>query len=183
MFSNQTGKLPHASSKGNNYQMIVHEIYGNSTWIDPMKNRTEGEMILSRRRALIIMKLQGISPKHQVLDNKISTAYKAETQATHMTYQLVPPNDHCRKISEKAIQTWKDHFVGVLTGTTSTLTMNLWCQSTPQAKRQLLLLRQSNVNPQIPGYAHIYGPHNYDAKPFVPIGMESLVHNKPCQRE
>ena len=77
MFSNQTGKLPHASSKGNNYQMIVHEIYGNSTWIDPMKNRTEGEMILARCCVLIRMKLQGIVPKHQVLDKEISAAYKA----------------------------------------------------------------------------------------------------------
>ena len=72
--------------------MIVHEMYGNSTWIEPMKNRTEGEMILSQRRALIRIKLQGIVPKHQVLDNKISAAYIAEIQATHITYHLVLPN-------------------------------------------------------------------------------------------
>jgi len=52
MFTDQTGKFPHSSSRGNNYQMIVHEIDGNSTWVEPMKNRTEGEMILARRRAL-----------------------------------------------------------------------------------------------------------------------------------
>ena len=28
-------------------------------------------------------------------------------------------------------------------------------------------------------YAHVYGQHDYNAKPFVPIGMESLVHDKP----
>ena len=37
MFSNQTVKLPHTSSKGKNYQMIFHEIDINSTWIEPMK--------------------------------------------------------------------------------------------------------------------------------------------------
>ena len=142
MFSNQTGKLPHASSKGNNYQMIVHEIYGNSTWIDPMKNWTKGETILARRHALIRMKLQGIVPKHQVLDNEISAAYKSEIQATHMTFQLVPPNDHSINVLEKATETWKYHFVGVLTGTASTLSMHFWCQSIPQAELQLLLLRQ-----------------------------------------
>ena len=52
MFTNQTGKFPHSSSRGNNYQMITHEIDGNSTWVEPMKNQTEGEMILARRRAL-----------------------------------------------------------------------------------------------------------------------------------
>ena len=78
MFTDQTGKFPQSSSRGNNYQMIIHEIDGNSTWVEPMKNRTKGEMILARRRALTRMKIQGIVPKHQVLDNEISVAYKAE---------------------------------------------------------------------------------------------------------
>ena len=163
--------------------MIVQKIDGNSNWIKQMKNITEGEMILARRRALARMKLQSIVPKHQVLDNKISAAYKAETQATHMTYQLVPPDDHRRKISEKATQTWKYHFVGVQTWNAATSPMHLLCQSIPQARRQLLTLRKSNMNPRISAYAHVYGSHNYDIEPFLPIGMESLVHDNPRQRK
>jgi len=47
MFNDQTGKFPHASSQGNNYQMIVHEIDDNSTWVEPMKNMMKEEMILA----------------------------------------------------------------------------------------------------------------------------------------
>ena len=65
--------------------MIFHEIDGNSTWIDQMKNITKGEIILAWRHAFVRMKLQDIVPKHQVLDNEISAGYKAEIQATHMT--------------------------------------------------------------------------------------------------
>ena len=129
------------------------------------------------------MKLSRIVPEHQVLDNKISAAYKAEVQSTHMTYQLIPPDDHHRNIAENSIQTWKDHFVGVLTGTESTFPMHLWCQSIPQAERQLLLLQQSNVNPRIYAYSHVYGLHNYNTKTFVPIGMSSIFHDKPRQRK
>ena len=182
MFSYQTGNFPHASSKGHNYQMIVHEIDGNSTWIKPMKNRTKGEMILAQRRALARMKLQGIVTKHQVLDNEISSAYKTEIQATHMTYKIVPPDDHNRNMTEKETQTCKDNFVGVLTGTASAFPMQLWCQSIPQAKRQIMLLQQSNVNPRIYAYSHVYGLHNYNTKTFVPIGMSSIFHDKPRQR-
>ena len=39
------------------------------------------------------------------------------------------------------------------------------------------------MNPQISAYTHVYGPQNYDAEPFVPIGMESLVHDNPRQRK
>ena len=100
--------------------MILHGIDSNSTWVEPMKNQTKGEMILARRRALAQMRIQGIVPTHQVLDNEISKAYKTEIQAMGMTYQLMPPDDHRRNIAEKAIQTWKDHFEGVLSGTSDT---------------------------------------------------------------
>ena len=74
--------------------MILHEIDGNSTCIEPTKKKIEGEMILDRRRELARMKHQGIFPKHQVLDYKISAAYRKEIWETHMTFQLVPPSDH-----------------------------------------------------------------------------------------
>ena len=96
-----------------------------------------------------------------------------------MSYQLVPPDDHRRNISEIEIQTWKNHFVGVLSGTAATSPLHLWCQIIPQANRQLLLLIQTNLNPKISSYTYVYGQHNYNAAPFVPIGMESLVHDKP----
>ena len=162
--------------------MIIHEIDGNSTWVDPMKNKTQGEIINARRRALLRMKLQGIVPMHQILDNETSQAFKDEIRNTGMTYQLVPPGDHRRNIAERDIQTWKNHFVSVLSGAASTFPLHLWCQSIPQSERQLILLGQSNVNPKILSYSHLYVHHDYNSAPFVPIGMESLVHDIPHRR-
>ncbi len=62
--------------------MILHDIDSNSTWVEAMKNRTEGEMILARWWALACMKVQGIMSVHQVLDNEVSMAYKAEIRET-----------------------------------------------------------------------------------------------------
>ena len=42
MYTDQTGKFPHRSSRGNRYQMIMHEIDGNSTWIELVKKRQRG---------------------------------------------------------------------------------------------------------------------------------------------
>ena len=109
IYTDQTGKFLHASSLGYNYQMIIHEIDGNSTWVEPMKNKSQGEMIRARRDALLRMEIQNIVPVCQILDNEISEAYKEEIQNTGLTYQLVPPDDHRRNIAERAIQTWKNH--------------------------------------------------------------------------
>ena len=35
------------------------------------------------------------------------------------------------------------------------------------------------MNPKISAYSHVCGLHNYNVAPFVPIGIETLVHNKP----
>ena len=140
-------------------------------------------MIRARGAVLFRMKLQHIFPLSQILDNEISTAYKEEIRHTGMTYQLVPPDDHRRNLAERAIRTWKNHFVRVLSGTSSTSPLHLWCRIIPQAERQLLLLSHSNVNTHISYYAHVYGQHDYSAEPFVPISTEYLVHDKPQRRQ
>ena len=94
MYTDETGKFPHLSIRVNNYQMIIHIIYGASTCVEVMKNRTEGEMIEARQRGLKIMRQQCITPAHQVLDNKISQTYKDEIRDSGMSYQLVPPDNH-----------------------------------------------------------------------------------------
>eukprot|EP00804_Cyclotella_cryptica_P001906 CCRYP_007349-RB/>CCRYP_007349-RB protein AED:0.31 eAED:0.31 QI:0/-1/0/1/-1/1/1/0/639 len=183
VYTDQTGKFPHLSSRGHRYQMILYHTDSNSIWVEPTKNRTEGELILAYTRALSRMRACGLSPKRQVLDNEASAAYKQAILDSGMTYQLVPPDDHRRNVAEKAIQTWKDHFVAVLSGTADKFPLHLWCQLIPHMERQLNLLRQSNANPRISAYAHLYGPHDYNASPFVPLGMEALVHDKPHRRK
>jgi hypothetical protein len=98
-----------------------------------------------------------------------------------MTFELVPSDDHRRNMAEKAIQTFKDHFVGVLSGCAPTFPLHLWCQLLPQVEWQLLLLvlRQSRLHPNLSAYAHVYGHHDYNRHPFIPLGMEALIHNKP----
>eukprot|EP00804_Cyclotella_cryptica_P025710 CCRYP_002911-RA/>CCRYP_002911-RA protein AED:0.42 eAED:0.42 QI:0/0/0/1/1/1/2/0/193 len=73
--------------------------------------------------------------------------------------------------------------VAVISGTADKFPLHLWCQLIPHMERQLNLLRQSNANPKISAYAHLYGPHDYNAAPFVPLGMEALVHDKPHRRK
>ena len=42
IYTYQIGKFPHILIQGNKYQMILQEIDGKSTWIEPIKKKTEG---------------------------------------------------------------------------------------------------------------------------------------------
>ena len=96
-----------------------------------------------------------------------------------MKFQLVPPNDHRQNIAEKAIQTFKDHFVAVLCGTDVKFPMQLWWRILRQAKNQLNLLRKSRVDPSTSTYAALYGEHNYDQNLWAPLGCAVEVHVTP----
>ena len=85
---------------------------------------------------------------------------------------------HGGRTRGRRLRFWGLFLIGVLSSTAASFPEHLWCQIIPQAKRQLLLLRQSTTNPKISAYAHVYGPHDYNVTSFVPVGMETLVHNK-----
>jgi hypothetical protein len=98
----------------------------------------------------------GIVPRHQILDNQILAAYKETICALGKTFELVPPNDHWHNMAGKAIQTFKDHFIGILSGC-ALFPLHLWCPFLPQVERQLLLLCQLWLHPNLSAYAHVYG--------------------------
>jgi hypothetical protein len=105
--------------------MVLHHVDSNSSWIEGLKNNSKRELILARRRALTRMDRRGITPRHQILDNQASDAYKKGIELTQMTYELVPPDDHRRNLAKKAIQIVKDHMVSVLNGCAPTMPMHL----------------------------------------------------------
>jgi hypothetical protein len=148
LYADQTGDFPHISSHGNRSNMLLHHVDSNSMWVEPLKNQKEPMLIAAQTRTLEQMRRQGIVPKHQILDNQCHGPMKqaikqkmlSDGSISKMTYELVPPEEHQWNTAEKSIQTFKEHFVGVLSGCAKTMPMHLWCQLLPQAERQLLLL-------------------------------------------
>ena len=62
------------------------------------------------------MRAAGLGIKKQVFDNECSAAMKAHIKANNMDYELVPPGQHRRNQAERAIQTFKAHFLSILAG-------------------------------------------------------------------
>ena len=62
MFSNQTGRFPITSFKGNQYVMVLFETIGNNILVEAMRNRTSGEMIRAYQVLIDRMKEKGIHP-------------------------------------------------------------------------------------------------------------------------
>ncbi len=90
----------------------------------------------------------GLSVDLQILDNKAILAYKeAITFKWNATFQLVPQDMHCCNWAERAICTFKDHFLAILAGVDSAFPPYLWDLLLLQAKLTLNLLCQATLNP------------------------------------
>ena len=77
VFSDQTGKFPTRSQRGNEYIIVLVDIYSNSILVKPLKSRKDPEMTRAYRAMMTRLKQAGIVPKKHVLDNEMSEAMKA----------------------------------------------------------------------------------------------------------
>jgi hypothetical protein len=151
--------------------------------VEPMKNRTSGEMIRAYQALINHLHAANIIPKQHILDNECSEEFKATIKGNNMTYQLVPPHDHHRNRAEKAIKIFKDHFAAVLCGADKEFPLTLWDLRLPQAKATLNMLQPSRMTPTISAYTYAWGQHDYNANPFAPLGCKVEAHLVPSIRE
>lgn len=183
IFSDQTGKYPTTSQRGNKYIMVLVEIDSNAILVEPMKSRNDSEMI--RAYDAIVQRLiqAGMQPRKHVLDNEISENMKQHIKTKYkFSLELVPPGCHRRNAAEVAIRNFKAHFLSVLAGTAESFPTNLWDRLLPQTEITLNLLRQSNATPTVSAYAHLSGPFDYNKMPLAPMGCEVQVHEKTDKR-
>jgi hypothetical protein len=89
---------------------------------------------------------------------------------------------HKWNLAERAIQTFKSHFIAILAGVDPTFTMNLWDHLVPQAVLTLNLLGQSNVATTMSAYQHVNGPFDYNKMPIVPLGCAVQMHKSTNRR-
>ena len=64
-----------------------------------------------------------INPEYTRLGNEASPAFQREINSNTIDFQLAPPEIHLRNAAERAIRTFKDHFVAGLCSTDPDFTM------------------------------------------------------------
>jgi hypothetical protein len=125
---------------------------------------------------------KGLRPLFQTMDNEASTALKTFLTAREMKFQLVPPRVHRQNAAERAIETFKNHFLAGICSADKPFPLHLWDSFIPRAVIMLNLLIQSRINPKLSAYAQLNGPFNFNRTPVAPPGARVIFHEKPQQR-
>ena len=105
-----TGRFPYCSSRGNEYLLISYHYDANAIQGIPLPNRKAATLT----RGWVKMHQQynkaGVPPTTWILDNETSRDLKAAMSTKNVHIQLVPLHNHRANATERAIQTFKNHF-------------------------------------------------------------------------
>ena len=117
------------------------------------------------------------------MDNEASLTIQNALQTNDVKFQLVPPNHHRANAAERAIQTFKNHFISCLATCEKNFPLHLWCRLLPQVQLTLNLLRNSNTIPHLSAECHLNGPFDFNKTPLAPFGSYCVMHEPPNVRK
>ena len=124
---------------------------------------------------------RGLKPQIQRLDNDASSSLKQTMRNLQVKYQLVPPYSHRRNCTERAIETWKTHYIAGLCITDKLFLMYLVCRLHAQCHVTLIMLRSSRITPTSQ-YNQLEGDFNLNTTLLAPPGTKALIHENPKQQ-
>jgi len=131
--TDQTGRFPHTSSRGSKYLMVLYAYDSNAILSEPIKSRSESELVRAYPKLHSYLSACGLKPNFQVLDNECHAALKTFMSSNNIKFQLVPPYLHHTIAAEKAIGIYKDHLIAGLSSYDPSFPMHLWDRLFPQA--------------------------------------------------
>ena len=181
-YSDLTGKYPIKSGRGNQYIMVGYDYDTNAILVHPTKTRNAAELRNATMAILNRLEANGHKSNLHIMDNEASDFLKHSLIKNKITYQLVPPHLHRRNMAERAIQTFKAHFISCLCTASSKFPAKEWDRLLPQCETTLNLLRPCRYNPKLSAYAALNGTFNFNATPLAPFGTKCLIHEKPDNR-
>ena len=179
-YTDATGALPAISLDGNQYYFIVYEYDTNYIFAIPIKNITDDAIMEASKEVFQELKDKGHKPTFNVTDNQETKPIKEFLKTEHRDWQFVEPTNHHVKAAERAIHTFKNHFISGLCSTDIEWPFQLLNTMTEQAVITCNTLRTSRIDPRKSAYHQLHGNRcNWNCFPMAPPGTRAVLYLDP----
>jgi hypothetical protein len=176
IYTDLPGRFPIKSNRGNQYIFVLYDYDSNAILAEPMKHCTDREMVRALKHLHAYLCDRGLRPKLQKPDNKASAALQHAMREEKIDYQLVPPHIHRRNAAERAIRTFKNHFIAGLCSVDPNFPLQLWDRLLLQGTTTLNLLQASRLNSRLSTKAQLNGAFDFNRTPLAPPGTKVIFH-------
>ena len=182
IYTDLPGKFPVQSIRNMQYIFVCYAYESNAILVRPMKNRSDESFVAAYKDIYEYLESKGFKPTLNVTDNECSKAVQDYINSQKVDWQLVEPNNHRVNAAERAIQTFKNHFISGLCSVDKLFPLQLWCYLLAQAELTLNLLRTSRIDPTKSAYEVLEGTFKYNSTPLAPPGTKALIFEPTSRR-
>ncbi len=164
------------------YIFVAYVYDLNAIIVCAMPSHTDASMVTAFTKVITILKAGGYQPALNVMDNEYSAAIKKYIRSENINIQLIPPHIHCVNAAERAITTFKDHFIAALATMDTHCPLQLWDEFLLQVKLILNMLCFSQQNPNKSANQEVYSSFDFNKTPLAPLGTKALIYDDPVSR-
>ena len=182
MYTDLTGSFPVRSFHNNAYIFVAYIYDINAILARPMATKTDAAMTAAFQSIFDALAMQKINITLNVMDNECSKTVAAFIRNNDINIQLVPPHNHRVNAAERAIATFKDHFIASLATLDPSCPIQLWDEFLPQVELTLNMLRFSRRATNKSAHEELAGKFDWNKTPLAPIGTKSLIFDDPRAR-
>ena len=179
--SDLTGRFPVKALSGAEYVFI--SVLDGYIHCEAIPSRHQSNYVNAYKNTLAFWDKVGHKPLFQRLDNETSLALEMYAAKNNVSIQYCPPGQHRSLKAERAIRTFKNHFIATLCTVSTDFPLTLWDKLLPQAELCLNHLIPYGPNPNISAYEGLHGRQfDFRAHPIAPAGTKVIIHDKPTAR-
>jgi hypothetical protein len=182
MYTDLTGTFPVRSFRNNVYIFVAYIYDINAILARPMPTKNDAAMNTAFKSIIDTLQHNNIPINLNVMDNECSSTVAAFIRSNNIIIQLVPPHNHRANAAERAIATFKDHFIASLATLDPTCPIQLWDEFLPQVELTLNMLRFSRGNTEKSAHAKLSGRFDWNKTTLAPLGTKSLIFDDPRTR-
>jgi hypothetical protein len=179
MYTNLPGAFPVCSFKSMQYIFVAYIYDLNSILVRALPSKNDAAMITAFTKILATLAARGYKPTLNITSNECSKMVEAYIKTNKMDIYLVPPHNHQVNAAERAIATFKEHFIVGLATVDRNCPLQLWDEFLHQVELTLNFLCFSCRDPNKSANEEVHGPYDFKKTPITPIGTKSLVYDNP----
>ena len=117
------------------------------------------------------------------MDDEASAPSKRKIKKSGAAHHLVEPHNHRVNAAERAIRTFKNHFIAGSCSADPHFPISQWHKFLEQATLTLNSLRTSRMNLLRSYHADLFGDFDFNKTPLAPPGTRALMCEDPDTRE
>ena len=147
-----------------------------------MPSKNNAAMITAFTKILATLTARGYKPTPNVTDNNCSKMVETYIKSNKMDIHLVPPHNHHVNGAERAIATFKEHFIAGLATVDKNCHQQLWDEFLHQVQLTLNLLHFSCCEPSKSANKENHSLYDFNKTPIMSIDTKGLVYDNLAVR-